>query len=80
MQTSRDQSENGLYGYAEEPAVTQIAAKGFCIFTGSSTLLDARVGVKASSPDKTHGLQATILIKNALSQLQRLPIPSKTGG
>ena len=38
MQTSRDQTENGLYGYAEEPAVTQIAAQGFCFFTGSSKL------------------------------------------
>ena len=49
MQTSRDQTENGLYGYAEEPAVTQIAAKGFCFFTGSIRLLDGRRAAEVGS-------------------------------
>jgi hypothetical protein len=66
MQTSRHQTEDCLYGFAEEPAVTQIAAKGFCLFTGSIRLLDARVAVKANSLDKTLEHQATILTKNAL--------------
>jgi hypothetical protein len=72
MQTSRRQTEDHLYGFAEELAVTQIAAKGFCLFTGSSKLLDARIAVKASSPGKAHGYRATILIKNAHRQLQKV--------
>jgi hypothetical protein len=51
MQTTRDQTDDALYGFSLDTAMTQIAARGYYLFTGSTGLLDARVGVKASSPD-----------------------------
>lgn len=80
MQTSRHQTENHLYGFAEEPAMAQIAAKGFCLFTGSIRLLHDCVGVKASSPDKTHEHEGTILTKNAPGQALEAPILTKNNG
>jgi hypothetical protein len=43
MQASRQQSEDGRYGFSWEAAVTEIATKGYYLFTGSSRLLDERV-------------------------------------
>lgn len=41
MQTSRHQTEDGLYGFDLEAAVIEIAAKGYYLFTGSIRLLGA---------------------------------------
>jgi hypothetical protein len=41
MQTSRDQTEDGQYGFGQETAVSQITAKGYYVFTGSTKLLEA---------------------------------------
>ena len=48
MQTSRHQTEDRLHGFALETAVTQIAAKGDYLFTGSIRLLDARVVTRSN--------------------------------
>jgi hypothetical protein len=50
MQTSRHQIEDGLYGFGLETAVTQIAARGYYLFTGSIKLLDARVAAQSPTP------------------------------
>jgi hypothetical protein len=50
MQTSRHQIEDGLYGFGLETAVTQIAARGYYLFTGSIKLLDARVVAQSPTP------------------------------
>ena len=43
MQTSRHQTEDRLHGFALETAETQIAARGYYLFTGSTKLLATRV-------------------------------------
>jgi hypothetical protein len=50
METSDHHTEDGLYGFTLKIAETQIADRGYYIFTGSMKLLDARVGVAASRP------------------------------
>jgi hypothetical protein len=52
METSDDRTENGLYGFTLKIAETQIAARGYYLFTGSMKLLDARVGVPAIWPGR----------------------------
>jgi hypothetical protein len=45
MQTSPHQTDDDpddLYGFALETAMTQIAARGYYLFTGSSSLLETR--------------------------------------
>ena len=54
MQTSRDQTEDGLYGFGLETAVTQVAAKGYYLFTGSTRLLDGHV---AATPARLVNVQ-----------------------
>jgi hypothetical protein len=43
MQVTRHQSEDSRYGFSWEAAVSEIATKGYYLFTGSSKLLGARV-------------------------------------
>jgi hypothetical protein len=50
MQTSCHQTEEGLHGFAMETAVTQIAARGYYLFTGSPRLLATRHVECATSP------------------------------
>ena len=50
METSDHHTEDGLYGFTLKIAETQIAARGYYLFTGSKKLLDARAGVAASWP------------------------------
>ena len=50
MQTSCHQTEEGLHGFAMETAVTQIAARGYYLFTGSARLLATRVVARAATP------------------------------
>jgi len=47
MQTGRLQAEDGRYGFKLEGALKEIAAKGFSLFTGSSSLL-GRASVTAA--------------------------------
>ena len=47
MQTGRLQAEDGRYGFKLEAALKEIAAEGFSLFTGSSTLLGG-ASVKAA--------------------------------
>ena len=42
MQTGYHQTDNALYGFALETAMTQIAARGYYLFTGSTRLLENR--------------------------------------
>lgn len=49
MQTSRHSTEDGLHGFAMETAVTQIAARGYYLFTGSARLLATRVTPPAAA-------------------------------
>jgi len=49
MQTSRHQTENGLYGFGPETASAQIAATGYYLFTGSTKLLDARIVARSAT-------------------------------
>jgi hypothetical protein len=51
MQASRHQSEDGRYGFDWEAAVTEIAAKGFYLFTGSVRLLDGLVAARSAMPE-----------------------------
>jgi hypothetical protein len=39
MQTGRLQAEDGQYGFNLEAALTDIAVKGYSLFTGSTQLL-----------------------------------------
>ena len=50
MQTSRHPTEDGLHGFAMETAVTQIAERGYYLFTGSARLLATRVVPRAATP------------------------------
>jgi len=50
MQTSRHPTEDGRHGFAMETAVTQIAAKGYYLFTGSARLLATCVAPRAATP------------------------------
>jgi hypothetical protein len=50
MQTSRHQIEDGLLGFSLETAVTQIAARGYYLFTGSIRLLETRAVARAATP------------------------------
>jgi hypothetical protein len=50
MQTSRDQIEDGLFGFALETAVSQIIVRGYYLFMGSTKLLDARVIARSAPP------------------------------
>ena len=50
MQTSCHPTEDGLHGFAMETAVTQIAARGYYLFTGSARLLATRVVARATTP------------------------------
>ena len=50
MQTSRDQTDDALYGFAQEIAMTQIAARGYYLFTGSSRLLETRSVARPAIP------------------------------
>jgi hypothetical protein len=49
MQVTRHENEDSRYGFNWEAAVTEIATKGYCLFTGSSKLLDARVPARAAT-------------------------------
>src|SRR5215207_2113290 len=49
-QTSGHQSEDGRYGFNWEVAVTEIAAKGYYLFTGSMRLLDGCVAAQSATP------------------------------
>lgn len=48
MQATRHQSEDGRYGFNWEAAVSEIAAKGYYLFAGSSRLLDGRVPARSA--------------------------------
>ena len=50
MQTSRHQTDNALYGFALETAMTQITARGYYLFTGSSRLLETRSVARPAIP------------------------------
>ena len=50
MQISCHHAEEGLHGFAMETAVTQIAARGYYLFTGSARLLATRVVARAATP------------------------------
>jgi hypothetical protein len=50
MHTSRHPTEDGLHGFAMETALTQIAKRGFYLFTGSARLLATRVLPRAETP------------------------------
>lgn len=50
MQTGCHQTEEGLYGFAMETAVTQVAAMGYYLFTGSPRLLATRHVELATTP------------------------------
>ena len=47
MQASGHQSEDGRYGFNWEEAVSEIAAKGYFLFTGSIKLLDGRLAARS---------------------------------
>ena len=49
MQATRHQSEDGRYGFNWEAAVSEIATKGYYLFTGSSRLLDASVPARSAT-------------------------------
>jgi hypothetical protein len=49
MQVTRHQSEDSRYGFNWEAAVTEIATKGYYLFTGSSKLFDARVPARSAT-------------------------------
>jgi len=50
LQASRDQSEDGRYGFNWEAAVTEIAAKGYYLFAGSNRLLAGRAAARLNGP------------------------------
>ena len=50
MQIGCHQTEEGLHGFAMETALTQIAARGYYLFTGSARLLAPRVVARAATP------------------------------
>jgi hypothetical protein len=50
MQASHHQCEDGQYGFTWEAAATEIAAKGYYIFTGSIRLLDGYVADRSGAP------------------------------
>jgi hypothetical protein len=50
MQTSRHQTEDRLDGFALETAQTQIAARGYYLFTGSTKLLANRNVARSATP------------------------------
>jgi hypothetical protein len=50
MQTGCQQTDNALYDFALETAMTQIAARGYYLFTGSTRLLEARIVARPSIP------------------------------
>ena len=50
MQTSSGQTDDALYGFALDTAMTQIAAAGFYLFTGSSRLLETRSVARPAIP------------------------------
>jgi hypothetical protein len=54
MQTSRHPIENGLHGFAMEPAVTQIDARGYYLFTGSDRLFAIRVVARSATPQASN--------------------------
>ena len=49
MQASGHQSEDGRYGFAWETAETEIATKGYYLFTGSTRLLDGPVVARSET-------------------------------
>ena len=51
MQISCHQTEEGLHGFPLKTAVTQIAARGYYLFTGSVRLLATRVVARAATPE-----------------------------
>ena len=53
MQISCHQMENGVFAFALKTVATQIAAKGYYLFTHSITPLDARAAPDAGSPGGT---------------------------
>ena len=50
MQTGCHQTDNALYSFALETAKTQIAAKGYYLFTGSARLLEPRRVARPATP------------------------------
>ena len=50
MQTSRHQTDDALYGFALETAMTQIANRGYYLFTGSTRLLETRGVAQSAIP------------------------------
>ena len=50
MQTGCHQTDNALYGFALETAMTQIAARGYYLFTGSTKLLETRSVARPAIP------------------------------
>jgi hypothetical protein len=49
MQTSRDQTDDALYGFSHT-AMNQITARGYYLFTGSSRLLETRSVARSAIP------------------------------
>jgi hypothetical protein len=49
MQVTRDQSDDGRYGFNWDAAVSEIAGKEYYLFTGSSKLLDARLAARSTT-------------------------------
>ena len=50
LQASRDQSEDGRFGFNWEAAVTEIAVKGYYLFAGSSRLPAGRTAARPEGP------------------------------
>jgi hypothetical protein len=50
MQTGCHQTDDALYDFALETAMTQIAARGYYLFTGSTRLLEARTVAPPAIP------------------------------
>lgn len=50
MQTGCQQTDNAPYDFALETAMTQIAARGYYLFTGSTRLLEARTVARPAIP------------------------------
>jgi hypothetical protein len=65
MQISCHQAEEGLLGFAMETALTQVAARGYYLFTGSAWLLAPRVVTRAAAPQASIVAIGTVALSTA---------------
>jgi hypothetical protein len=72
MQISCHQIENGVFAFALKTVATQVAAKGYYLFTHSITPRDARAGPDADTPGGTRQHRTSMGTTAVMSKAHQL--------